>query len=224
MRVSLRFVRGKRVGVATTGRTDPEALSRLAETAGRISDLVEETADWTGLPEPGPIHLVAGAFAEGTAALSPELRAEGVRAVIAAADAAGVMAYGSFATSVETVAIANSRGIRAAEARTGSQLITVSMGPEDGTGYAEAAAVDATTIDAGALGREAAETRPALRAAGRARAGRLPGRARRVRGRRHPGHARLPGLQRPRGGGGPLLLRAGEADRERPRQHPRRRR
>jgi PmbA protein len=81
-----------------------------------------------------------------------------VRAVIAAADAAGVTAYGSFSTSVETVAIASSRGIRAAEARTSSQLITVSMGPENGTGYAEAAAVDATTIDAAALGREAAET------------------------------------------------------------------
>ena len=164
VRVSLRFVRGKRVGVATTGRTDPEALGRLAETAGRISDLVEETADWTGLPEPGPIHLVAGAFATSTAAFSPELRADGVRAVIAAADTAGVTAYGSFATAVETVAIANSRGIRAAEARTASQLITVSMGPENGTGYAEAAAVDASTIDAGALGREAAET--ARRSAG----------------------------------------------------------
>ena len=157
VRVSLRFVRGKRVGVATTGRTDAEALRRLAETAGRISDLVEETANWTGLPDPGPIRLVDGAFAAATATASPELRAESVRAVIAAADAADVTAYGSFATTIETVAIANSRGIRAAEARTGSQLITVSMGPENGTGYAEAAAVDATTIDAAALGREAAE-------------------------------------------------------------------
>ena len=119
VRVSLRFVRGKRVGVAATGRTDEVALRRLAETAGRIADLVEETANWTGLPEPGPIHLVEGAFAEGTATASPELRAEGVRAVIAAADAAGVTAYGSFATTVETVAIASSRGIRAAEARRG---------------------------------------------------------------------------------------------------------
>jgi predicted Zn-dependent protease len=158
VRVNLRFVRGTRVGVATTGRTDADALLRLADTAGRVAELVAETPDWTGLPEPGPIHFVDGAFAEGTASASPELRAAGVRAVIAAADKAGVTAYGSFATSVETVAIASSRGIRAAEARTASQLITVSMGPESGTGYAESAAVDATTIDAAALGREAAET------------------------------------------------------------------
>ena len=67
------------------------------------------------------------------------------------------MAYGSFATSLESIAVANSNGARAAGTRTTSQLITVSMGPGGGSGYAEAAAVDASTIDAAALGREAAE-------------------------------------------------------------------
>ncbi len=38
-----------------------------------------------------------------------------------------------------------------------AQLLTVSMGPDGGTGYAEQAAVDATRIDAAAIGREAAE-------------------------------------------------------------------
>ena len=66
-------------------------------------------------------------------------------------------AYGSFATSLESTAVANSKGVRAAGTRTTAQLITVSMGPGGGSGYAEAAAVDASTIDAGALGREAAE-------------------------------------------------------------------
>ena len=45
IRVSLRFVRGKRIGVASSGRTDPEALRRLAETAGRIAAIAEETRD-----------------------------------------------------------------------------------------------------------------------------------------------------------------------------------
>jgi predicted Zn-dependent protease len=76
--------------------------------------------------------------------------------VIAAADEAGVTAYGSFATGAESIAVANSKGVRAAQLRTTSQLITVSMGPDGGTGYAESAAVDASTIDGGALGREAA--------------------------------------------------------------------
>jgi predicted Zn-dependent protease len=155
-RVNLRFVVGKRIGVASTGRLDEASLRRLAETAGRIARHVEELDDFSSLPEPGEIPDLPAAFSGGTAGATPELRADGARAVIGAADAAGVTAFGSFATTIESVAVANSLGIRAAQARTSSQLLTVSMG-DDGSGYAEACAVDATTIDAGALGREAAE-------------------------------------------------------------------
>jgi len=171
IRVSLRFVRGRRIGVASSGRTDPEALRRLAEDAGRIAAIAEESPDWAGLPAADPSAPVEGAFAAATADASPELRAAGVRAVIAAADAAGVGAFGSFSTGVETVAVASTAGIRAAEARTAARLLTVTMGPDDGTGYAEAASVDATVIDAAAIGREAAEkarrsARPAALPAG----------------------------------------------------------
>jgi PmbA protein len=155
--VNLRFVIGKQVGVASTGRTDEEGLRRLAANAAAIARVVEELDDWAGLPEPTPIEEVAAAYAPATAAASPELRADGVRAVIAAADVAGVTAYGSFSTGTETIAVANSKGIRAGGTRTVAQLLTVSMGPGGGTGYAEQAAVDATTIDAAAIGRESAE-------------------------------------------------------------------
>jgi PmbA protein len=155
---NLRFVIGKRVGVASSGRVDDEGLRRLVESAGAIARNVAELTDWAGLPEPGDAPNVPFSvmFAPATEASDPEQRAEGVRAAISAADAAGVIAYGSFATNVERMAVANSRGIRSSQERTWSQFITVSMGPDGGTGYAEAAAVDVTKIDAAALGREAA--------------------------------------------------------------------
>ncbi|HTC86473.1 MAG TPA: TldD/PmbA family protein [Candidatus Acidoferrum sp.] len=154
---NLRFVVGKRIGVASSGRLDDEGLRALVERAGAIARNVEELTDWAGLPEPaGTIPELRVAYNERTAAASPEERAEGARAVIAAADEAGVVAYGSFATTAERMAVANSKGIRAAGERTSSQLITVSMGPDGGTGYAEAAAVDVSAIDPAALGREAA--------------------------------------------------------------------
>jgi PmbA protein len=155
--VNLRFVSGRRVGVASSGRMDPEGLRALVERASAIAANVEELEDWAGLPEtdaPAPLDV---AWSDGTAGATPELRAEGARAVIAAADRTGVTAFGSFSTDAEAIAVANSRGIRAAERRTTSQLLTVTMGPDNGTGYAEQCAVDATTIDAAALGREAAE-------------------------------------------------------------------
>ncbi|HEV8403065.1 MAG TPA: TldD/PmbA family protein [Candidatus Limnocylindrales bacterium] len=155
--INLRVVIGRRVGVASSGRTDAEGLRRLADQARAIAGVVEELDDWGGLPGPTEVRAVPAAYSATTAGASPEFRAEAVRAVIGAADDAGVTAYGSFATGLESMAVANSAGARAAGTRTTSQLITVSMGPGGGTGYAEAAAVDASTIDAGALGREAAD-------------------------------------------------------------------
>ena len=154
--INLRVVVGSRVGVASTDRTDDEGLRRLAENATAIARVVEELDDWSGLPEPTRIDDLPAAYSRATAEASPELRAGAVRAVIGAADDAGVTAYGSFATSMESIAVANSKGIRATGIRTTSQLITVAMGPGGGTGYAETAAVDVSAIDAAAIGREAA--------------------------------------------------------------------
>jgi predicted Zn-dependent protease len=154
--INLRVVVGKRVGVASSGRTDEEGLRRLAENATAIARVVEELDDWGGLPGATDIADVPAAYSRATAEASPEFRAEAVRAVIGAADDAGVTAYGSFATGLESIAVANTNGARAAGTRTTAQLITVSMGPGGGTGYSEAAAVDASTIDADSIGREAA--------------------------------------------------------------------
>ena len=155
--VNLRFVAGRRVGVASTGRVDPDGIRQLVERAAAISANVEELEDWAGLPEAGPPASLPAAWAGGTAEATPELRAEGARAVIAASDATGVTAFGSFATESEAIAVASSRGIHAAERRTSSQLLCVTMGPDNGTGYAEQVAVDIGSIDAAAIGREAAE-------------------------------------------------------------------
>jgi predicted Zn-dependent protease len=157
--LNLRFVVGRRVGVASSNRLDDEGLRRLAETAGAIARNSAELEDWGGLPGPGPTPIaeIPEAFSPATAGATPELRAEGVRAVIGAADTAGVVAYGSFSTAAEVMAVTNSKGIRAAQRRTSAQLLTVAMGPDGGSGYAEAAGVDVGEIDAGALGREAAD-------------------------------------------------------------------
>ncbi len=154
---NLRYIQGKRIGVASTNRLDDEALRRLAESAARIASLQPELEDFTSLPEPGALPEVAGVFAEATASATPESRAEAVRAVISAADQAGVLGFGSYATNRERVTVVNSLGVRASEERTLAQVITVAMGPDGEAGYAEQAAVDHTRIDAAEIGREAAE-------------------------------------------------------------------
>jgi predicted Zn-dependent protease len=155
--VNLRVAIGRRVGVASSNRLDGDGLRRLAETAVSIARNSAELEDWGGLPEPTPVADLPAGYAEATASATPEQRAEGVRAVIAAADVVGVRAYGSFSTSAERMAVANSRGIRAEQRRTQSQLLTVMMAADGGSGYAEQAGVDVGSIDAAAVGREAAE-------------------------------------------------------------------
>ena len=155
--LNLRVAIGKRIGVASSNRVDEEGLRALAETATAIARNSAELDDWGGLPEPTPITEIAAAWSEGTAGATPEQRAEGVRAVIAAADAAGVRAFGSFSTGAEQLSVANSHGIRATQHRTNAQLLTVMMALDGGSGYAEQTSVDATAIDAAVVGREAAE-------------------------------------------------------------------
>jgi PmbA protein len=155
--LNLRVAIGKRVGVASSNRLDDEGLRRLAETAVAIARNSAELEDWSGLPAPTQIVEQPAGWSEATAAATPEQRAEGVRAVIAAADTANVRAFGSFSTSVEELAVANSLGIAAHQQRTAAQLLTVTMAADGGSGYAEQAGVDVGRIDAAAVGREAAE-------------------------------------------------------------------
>ena len=157
--VNLRFAIGRRIAVASSGRADDDGLRALVERAAAMARTSEELEDWGGLPGPdgkGPIATLPQAYAMATAEATPELRAEGVRAVIAAADDAGVLAYGSFSTGTDRMAVANSAGIRAVQERTSAQLLTVHMSPDGGSGYAERAATNVQNIDPVGIGREAA--------------------------------------------------------------------
>ncbi|MEO5941365.1 MAG: TldD/PmbA family protein, partial [Candidatus Limnocylindrales bacterium] len=155
--LNLRVAIGKRIGVASSNRLDDEGLRALAETATAIARNSAELEDWGGLPEPTPISEIPAGWSERTAGATPEQRAEGVRAVIAAADSAGVRAFGSFSTAAEHIAVANSKGVRAVQRRTTAQLLTVMMAADGGSGYAEQASVDASAIDAASVGRNASE-------------------------------------------------------------------
>ncbi len=153
---SLRFVAGRRVGVASSGRLDDEGLRALAAGAAALAGVQPELEEPVVLAEPGPLPAVRGGWSAATAEASPELRAEVAAAVIGAAGEAGVLAFGSFSTDADTLAVANSRGVRAAETVTRARLVTICMGADGEAGYGEALAVDASTIDGAAVGREAA--------------------------------------------------------------------
>ena len=111
MYVNLRFVRGKRVGRREHRAHGRRGRARARRAGRAIAANVDELEDWPGLPEADAALPLPEAWSDNTATASPELRAEGARAVIAAADEAGVTAYGSFSHDAEALAVANSKGI-----------------------------------------------------------------------------------------------------------------
>jgi predicted Zn-dependent protease len=161
--INLRFVDGQRIGVASGNTLDDDALRRLAATAAETARHQPEQEWFRSLPGPGPVPLVDGAWAQGTAEADPDLRADAAAAIIGAARAVEAQAFGMVETSSETISVVNSLGIDVTEQRSRSHVLTVMMGPGGGTGYADQVAVDIGAIDASALGREAAERTAAMK-------------------------------------------------------------
>jgi hypothetical protein len=222
--INLRVVVGKRVGVASSGRTDAQGLRRLAENAAAIARVVEELEDWGGLPGRTEIRDVAGAYSRTTAHASPEFRAEAVRAVIGAAG----RCRGHRLRLVRHGDRVDRRRQLGRRTRLRDAHDLAAHHGLDGARrrqrVRESAAVDASTIDAAALGREASGKAQGdgQRDLGRPR--RLPGRARGIRRGRPARHARLPRVLGPCRPGGAQLLRGRQADRQRPGDDRRRRR
>ena len=167
--LQVRVVDGERIGVASTNRLDEAGIRGVVERATAIAERSNPNPRAAVLPEPdGRTHDPELGFVLATAEAGAERRAEGARAVIAAGQAARLETAGSFSTTVMTIAVTNSKGIRAAHRSTRASLLTVMMdGFASGaaSGYAHAGSADIGDIDAEALGAEAAEKGDRMRGA-----------------------------------------------------------
>ena len=168
--LQVRVIDRERIGVASTNLLTERGVRDVVEQAMAIAERSAPNPRAAILPEPdGRTHDPELGYVAATAEASAERRAEGARAVIAAGEAKGLQSSGSFSTSVMTVAVLNSRGIRAQHSSTRAALLTVMMdGFESGaaSGYAHAGSSDVGEIDAEALGVEAAEKGDTMRGAG----------------------------------------------------------
>lgn len=168
--LQVRVIDRERIGVASTNLLTERGVRDVVERAMAIAERSAPNPRAAILPEPdGRAHDPELGYVAATAEASAERRAEGARAVIAAGEAKGLQSSGSFSTSVMSVAVLNSRGIRAQHRSTRAALLTVMMdGFESGaaSGYAHAGSSDLGEIDAEALGGEAAEKGDAMRGAG----------------------------------------------------------
>lgn len=150
----VRAVIGKKVGVATTNRLDDDSLRRVTEQALEIARIQPENPEFHSLPAPQPVVPASG-YSSRTAQFSPEERARCVGIIVKLAKERGLESAGAFSTSTYQLAIANSLGIFAYEPRTEAECHTVVMADEQGSGYTQRMATDASTIDFEAMAHEA---------------------------------------------------------------------
>jgi len=153
--VSVRAIRGRRIGAARGNQLEVADLQAVARRAADLAEVSAEDPEFISLPEPEPIPAVES-YSEATAACSPERRAAAARAVAAVAARHGGRASGAFATGATEVAIANSLGIRAyAPASEASLVVVVADG--ESSGYAEWRGLDVSRLEPEAVAEVAAQ-------------------------------------------------------------------
>ncbi|MGI8872573.1 MAG: TldD/PmbA family protein [Candidatus Limnocylindria bacterium] len=153
----IRIVHEGRTGVASTNRIDEDGLREAVGRAAAICQRSTPHPDLPPLAEPSEVMADGPGYAASTAEADAELRAAGAQAVIGAGDDARVETSGAFSTETSTLAVANSRGVRAAHTTTQAKLVTVMMGEGRASGYAQATASDVRQIDPRSVGEEAAD-------------------------------------------------------------------
>ena len=151
--VTLRVVRGNRVGVATTNKVDGDGLAEVAERAAAAAESAPADESFPGLAPPAQALDVDG-FDDATAALGPDDQA---RLAASAIDAAGdIPVYGFCTTAVSELAVASSTGLEVEQRMTDATALVVAAA--DGcSGYAEQTSWRAQDLDPASVTREASE-------------------------------------------------------------------
>jgi PmbA protein len=146
-------VDGNRVGTATVHAADADAVRRTARRAAGVPATMPPDPGYPGMPGPAP-YPEAGRHDQATADADPATRAGLVAGVIRRLPA-GVTAAGACETRELEIALANTRGVRAAGATTAASF-SILADAGSGTGWAEGTEPALADLDVAALGERAA--------------------------------------------------------------------
>ena len=150
---------GRKRASASTNVLDDASLKRTVELSERLARLAPEDPEI--MPELGPQqHATVDAFVERTADLGPEARALAAQTVIGAEQARtnNLSIAGFIEANAGASAVATNGGLFAYHASTDASMSTTARTPDGtGSGYATAGSRDWSDINAGNLGRRAAQ-------------------------------------------------------------------
>jgi PmbA protein len=135
--LSVRAVIGKRIGVAATNRLDAQGIADVVARATGIARLSPEDADFPGLPDDNSAtDDIPETCDEATASLGPQARADAVAQIARVMIRNELYAAGYVSSRAETIALANSKGVRRYFRGSDSAINVKAIGATS-SGYAE---------------------------------------------------------------------------------------
>jgi PmbA protein len=162
--VSVRTVFSGRTARATTNKFDDESLRRVVESSEALAKVQHADPDLLPMPDsqeaagsalrlrPGQAHEVVGAtqapsryFAQ-TAAITPQVRADGVKKIVDVAQKHKLTTAGIFSSSESVEGIFNSRGLSNWHMQTLAE-VSITMLGADSSGWQKANSPDVTDLD-----------------------------------------------------------------------------
>jgi predicted Zn-dependent protease len=165
--VSVRTVFAGRTARASTNRFDDESLRRVVESSESMARLQHPDPDLLPMPDSkeaegqsseGTISEAAlpSRHFEQTAAITPQLRAEGVKKIVEVAKKHELTTAGIFSSSDAVEGIFNSRGLSAWHRQTLAE-ISITMLADDSSGWQKLNSPDVANLDPLALAETAAK-------------------------------------------------------------------
>jgi predicted Zn-dependent protease len=143
--LSVRVAVGKGAGRASTNCADDASVKTMIARAVAQAKAERATAEIPPMVRPQKYRALDN-FAEATASLTPQARADAVAYVAGKCRAANMECAGAYSAGTGVLAIANSKGMFAYDLRTTSEF-SVTVLAEDSAGWAEGAHKDCSKID-----------------------------------------------------------------------------
>jgi predicted Zn-dependent protease len=153
--LSVRTVFGGRTARASTNKFDDESLRQVVRASENLAKVQYPDPDL--LPMPGITEAAGSAdmsvhatppsrHFEQTAAITPELRAEGIKKIVGVADRHKLMTAGVFSSGDSFEGIFNSRGLSTWHTQTSAE-VSITMLGADSSGWQKANSPDVSNID-----------------------------------------------------------------------------
>ena len=158
--LSVRSVFGQKTARATTNRFDEESLRQVVKSSESLARVQHPDLDLLPMPDAHSADEAAAAtqtrYVEKTAAITPEMRADGVKTIVAVADRHRLTTAGVFSSGEYFEGIFNSDGLSRWHTQTSAE-VSITMLAADSSGWQKANSPDVGNLDPSTLAEVATQ-------------------------------------------------------------------